>query len=64
MQAQSQSAHDNEFVRDPLANTAAVATARERPMAERLELALSWNRLASQLRAGLADALRPPTTRP
>lgn len=40
--------------RDPLANRAAVLAARERPMAERLELALSWNKLASELQAGLA----------
>jgi len=49
-------------VRDPLANPAAVAAARQRPMAERLALALSWNKLASQLRAGLAEATRHPTT--
>lgn len=30
-----------------------VAAARQRPMAERLELALSWNLVASELRAGL-----------
>jgi len=50
-------------VRDPLANPAAVLAARQRPMAERLELALSWNKLASQLRLGLAHAIRDPTTR-
>jgi hypothetical protein len=41
-------------VRDPLANTAMVITARRRPMSERLELALSWNAVAAELRAGLA----------
>ncbi|HKG01721.1 MAG TPA: hypothetical protein VKB03_00955 [Conexibacter sp.] len=51
-------------VRDPLARPEAVHAARERPMAERLELALSWNRLASQLRSGLAEAIRHPTSRP
>jgi hypothetical protein len=45
-----------EFVRDPLANRAAVLAARRRPMSERLELALNWNRTAAQLRAGLAAA--------
>jgi hypothetical protein len=42
--------------RDPLANRAAVLAARQRPMSERLELALNWNTLASELRAGLAAA--------
>jgi hypothetical protein len=41
-------------VRDPLTASAAVLAARSRPMAERLELALSWNALAAELRAGLA----------
>jgi hypothetical protein len=58
-------ASDNEptVVRDPLANIAAVYAARERPMGERLALALSWNRLASQLRSGLTEVLRRSTTR-
>lgn len=43
-------------VRDPLAVPGAVLAARQRPMAERLELALSWNSLAAELRAGLAEA--------
>jgi hypothetical protein len=43
-----------EHVRDPLANLAAVIDARRRPMSERLELALNWNTVASELRAGLA----------
>lgn len=42
-------------VRDPMANWAAVLAARERPMSERLELALSWNAIAAELRAGLAS---------
>ena len=40
-------------VRDPLANPAAVRAALARPMSERLELALSWNMVAAELRAGL-----------
>ena len=44
-----------EFVRDPLANRAAVLAARQRPMSERLEVALSWNLTASQLRSSLAE---------
>jgi hypothetical protein len=43
-------------IRDPLASRAAVLAARQRPMAERLEVALSWNLLASELRAGLVVA--------
>jgi hypothetical protein len=43
-------------VRDPLAAVDAVLAARRRPMSERLELALSWNALAAQLRAGLLAA--------
>jgi hypothetical protein len=42
-------------VRDPMANWAAVLAARERPMSERLELALSWNSAAAELRAGMAS---------
>jgi hypothetical protein len=45
---------DSDFVRDPLAVPEAVAAARQRPMSERLELALSWNSVAAELRAGLA----------
>jgi len=44
-------------VRDPLADWPAVLAARQRPMSERLALALSWNTLASELRAGLAAAI-------
>lgn len=44
-----------EYVRDPLATPEAVLAARRRPMAERLELALSWNALAAELRGGLAE---------
>jgi hypothetical protein len=46
-------------VRDPLAVPATVLAARRRPMAERLELALSWNTLAAELRAGLRAATKP-----
>ena len=44
-------------VRDPLADWPAVLDARRRPMSERLELALNWNKLASELRVGLAAAI-------
>ena len=44
-------------VRDPFANWPAVLDARRRPMSERLELALNWNKLASELRVGLAAAI-------
>jgi hypothetical protein len=47
-------ADDDHAVRDPLAVPEAVIDARRRPMSERLELALSWNTVASELRAGLA----------
>jgi len=43
-------------VRDPLAAPKTVLVARQRPMSERLELALSWNAVASELRAGIAAA--------
>jgi hypothetical protein len=45
-------------VRDPLAAAETLRAARERPMAERLELALSWNAVAAELRAGLAAGSR------
>lgn len=45
-----------EFVRDPLANPGVIIAARERSMAERLELAISWNKTASELRAGMIRA--------
>lgn len=55
-------------VRDPFASTAAILAARERPMSERLELALSWNAVAAELCAGLAAVIgsgeRPLATRP
>ena len=41
--------------RDPLARADAVLEVRRRPMSERLELALSWNAVADELRAGLAE---------
>jgi hypothetical protein len=47
----------DEYIRDPLANPEALLAARQRPMAERLELALSWNTLAAELRAGLAEVI-------
>jgi hypothetical protein len=50
-------AHDlpaSGVVRDSHAITDAVLAARLRPMSERLELALSWNAVAAELRVGLA----------
>lgn len=46
----------SDAVRDPLVVTDAVLAARRRPMSERLELALSWNAVAAELRAGLSAA--------
>lgn len=43
-------------VRDPLVPLEAVLAARRRPMSERLELALSWNAVAAELRSGLLAA--------
>jgi hypothetical protein len=54
-------AADPVAVRDPLAVPEAVIDARRRPMSERLELALNWNTVASELRAGLAAAKRGTT---
>lgn len=48
------SAPEDAAVRDPLAVPEAIIDARRRPMAERLELALNWNTVAAELRAGLA----------
>jgi hypothetical protein len=42
--------------RELLGNPGALAAARERTMSERLELALSWNAVAAELRAGLVMA--------
>jgi hypothetical protein len=50
--------HIADAVRDPLAVADTLRAALERPMAERLELALSWNAVAAELRAGLAVARR------
>jgi hypothetical protein len=51
-------------VRDPLADTKTMLAARRRPMSERLELALSWNAIATELRAGLAVVIgRQPTSK-
>lgn len=51
------------FVRDPLANPGAIVAARERSMAERLELAISWNKAASELRAGMIRATEQAASR-
>jgi hypothetical protein len=45
-------------IRDPLLDTATVIATRSRSMSERLELALSWNSVAAELRAGLAATTR------
>ncbi|HEY7952921.1 MAG TPA: hypothetical protein VID70_08015 [Solirubrobacteraceae bacterium] len=50
-------------VRDPLTDFDAVLAARRRPMSERLELALSWNAVAAELRSGLAAATRQTNPR-
>jgi hypothetical protein len=49
-------------VRDPLAARAATLAARQRSMSERLELALSWNAVAAELRAGLKAATSQTAT--
>jgi hypothetical protein len=43
-------------VRRSAGELAAARRARERPIAERLELALSWNAVAAELRAGVQAA--------
>jgi hypothetical protein len=48
----------SDAVRDPLAVAATTLAARQRPMSERLELALSWNAVAAELRGGLMAATR------
>jgi len=57
-QSRPDGAADPVAVRDPLAVPEAVIDARRRPMSERLELALNWNTVASELRAGLAAVKR------
>lgn len=49
-------------IRHPLAVPETVLAARRRPMSERLELALSWNAVAAELRAGLAVAIGQSNT--
>jgi hypothetical protein len=49
---------DADAVRDPLVPAETALAARRRPMSERLELALSWNAVAAELRAGLLAATR------
>lgn len=44
-------------VRDPLSVPELVLDARRHSMSERLELALSWNSVAAELRAGLTAEL-------
>jgi hypothetical protein len=50
----------SDAVRDPLPLTDAVLAARRRPMSERLEVALSWNAVAAELRSGLLAVTVPP----
>jgi len=50
-------------VRDPLVPLETVLAARRRPMSERLELALSWNAVAAELRAGLLAVTRHTSPR-
>jgi hypothetical protein len=45
-------------------NPGTLAAARRRSMSERLELALSWNAVASELQAGLAGATGRASDRP
>jgi hypothetical protein len=42
-----------------LGNPGALAAARQRPMSERLEVALSWNAVVAELRAGVVGAAEP-----
>jgi hypothetical protein len=51
------------LARDPLANRGAILATRERTMSERLELALSWNSTAAELRAGMASVKDDATDR-
>jgi hypothetical protein len=51
---------DREHTRDPLDFPEAVIEFRRRPMSERLELAISWNLLASELAVGLSEAKQSP----
>lgn len=53
-------ASGREFVRDPLADPAAVLAARQLTMAERFELAVNWNTLASELREGFISVTQRP----
>jgi hypothetical protein len=50
----------SDFVRDPPGAPAATLAARQRSMSERLELALSWNSVAAELRAGLKASMSQP----
>lgn len=53
-----------EAVRDPFSDPDKVLAARQRPMSERLELALSWNAVAAELRGGLEALVGDPLSRP
>jgi hypothetical protein len=48
----------SDAARDPLGVPETILAARRRPMSERLELALSWNSIAAELRIGLLAATR------
>jgi hypothetical protein len=53
----------SDAVRDPLVPLETVLAARRRPMSERLELALSWNAVAAELRIGLLAARHADSSR-
>ncbi len=53
----------NQSVRDLLADEASLAQSRAMSMSERLEYALAWNKLAADLREGVATATRGETPR-
>jgi hypothetical protein len=56
-------AHEDGSIRDPLASLDAVLEARRHSLSERLELALSWNAVAAELRSAVArDKARAKAT--
>ncbi|HEY6559843.1 MAG TPA: hypothetical protein VI072_21315, partial [Polyangiaceae bacterium] len=57
----SPNASSEVFVRDPFADPSAVLAARRLTMAERFELAVNWNMLASELREGFVRATQQPS---
>lgn len=53
----------NQSVRDLLADEASLVQSQAMSMSERLEYALAWNKLAADLREGVATATRSEATR-